>query len=143
MDDVFNGILVRGDSTGDVVFYGKGAGKLPTASAVVADIMDCVKHLAKRKYLDWTDGDASVVKPYQETSYPVYIRLSGNLPKQKISELVNTLFVNPREIVRSNAKPNEVAYAADDMTVEAQEKAMAALEENGIEVLSKIRISDL
>ncbi len=143
VDDVFNGILVRGDSTGDVVFYGKGAGKLPTASAVVADIMDCVKHLAKRKYLDWTDGDASVVKPYQETSYPVYIRLSGNLPKQKISELVNTLFVNPREIVRSNAKPNEVAYAADDMTVEAQEKAMAALEENGIEVLSKIRISDL
>ena len=143
VDDVFNGILVRGDSTGDVVFYGKGAGKLPTASAVVADIMDCVKHLAKRKYLDWADGDASVVKPYQETSYPVYIRLSGNLPKQKISELVNTLFVNPREIVRSNAKPNEVAYAADDMTVEAQEKAMAALEENGIEVLSKIRISDL
>ena len=143
VDDVFNGILVRGDSTGDVVFYGKGAGKLPTASAVVADIMDCVKHLAKRKYLDWTDGDASVVKPYQETSYPVYIRLSGNLPKQKISELVNTLFVNPREIVRSNAKPNEVAYAADDMTVEVQEKAMAALEENGIEVLSKIRISDL
>ena len=44
VDDVFNGIMVRGDSTGDVVFYGKGAGKLPTASAVVADVIDCVKH---------------------------------------------------------------------------------------------------
>lgn len=33
VDDVFNGIMVRGDATGDVVFYGKGAGKLPTASA--------------------------------------------------------------------------------------------------------------
>ena len=40
VDDVFNGILVRGDATGDVVFYGKGAGKLPTASAVVADVID-------------------------------------------------------------------------------------------------------
>ncbi len=41
VDDVFNGIMVRGDATGDVVFYGKGAGKLPTASAVVADVIDC------------------------------------------------------------------------------------------------------
>ena len=40
VDDVFNGIMVRGDSTGDVVFYGKGAGKMPTASAVVADVID-------------------------------------------------------------------------------------------------------
>ena len=39
IDDVFNGILVRGDATGDVVFYGKGAGKLPTASAVVSDMI--------------------------------------------------------------------------------------------------------
>ena len=53
VDDVFNGIMVRGDATGDVVFYGKGAGKLPTASAVVADVIDCVKHLKARKYLFW------------------------------------------------------------------------------------------
>ena len=52
VDDVFNGILVRGDATGDVVFYGKGAGKLPTASAVVADVIDCVRHLrSDRKIL--------------------------------------------------------------------------------------------
>ena len=43
VNDVFNAILVRGDATGDVVFYGKGAGKLPTASAVVADIVSAVK----------------------------------------------------------------------------------------------------
>lgn len=49
VDDVFNGIMVRGDSTGDIVFYGKGAGKLPTASAVVADVIDCVKHFKARK----------------------------------------------------------------------------------------------
>lgn len=44
VDDVFNAVLVRGDMLGDVVFYGKGAGKLPTASAVVADIIDALKN---------------------------------------------------------------------------------------------------
>ena len=53
VNDVFNGIMVRGDAIGDVVFYGRGAGKLPTASAVVADVIDEVKHLGARKYLFW------------------------------------------------------------------------------------------
>ena len=43
VDDVFNAVLMRGDMLGDVVFYGKGAGKLPTASAVVADVIDALK----------------------------------------------------------------------------------------------------
>mgnify|MGYP002226336047 FL=1 len=40
VNDVFNAVLMQGDMLGDVVFYGKGAGKLPTASAVVADVID-------------------------------------------------------------------------------------------------------
>jgi homoserine dehydrogenase len=44
VDDVFNGILVRGNAVGDVFFCGRGAGKGPTASAVVADIIECAKH---------------------------------------------------------------------------------------------------
>ncbi len=44
VDDVFNAILVRGNFLGDIMFYGKGAGKLPTASAVVSDVVDAVKH---------------------------------------------------------------------------------------------------
>ena len=143
VDDVFNGILVRGDSTGDVVFYGKGAGKLPTASAVVADIIDCVKHLKKIKYFDWADGDASLVKPYEETSFPVYLRLKTDISKQALTEKVQTLFPNAREIVRANAASDEYAFATEEMTVGAREKALAALEEGGVQVLSKIRISDL
>ncbi|MDD6284481.1 MAG: homoserine dehydrogenase [Firmicutes bacterium] len=56
VDDVFNAIMVRGDAIGDAVFYGRGAGKLPTASAVVADVIDCVKHVTARKYMSWEDG---------------------------------------------------------------------------------------
>lgn len=57
VDDVFNAIMVRGNATGDVMFYGKGAGKLPTASAVMADIIDCFKHIKARKNVFWEDGD--------------------------------------------------------------------------------------
>ncbi len=57
---VYNGIMVDGDAIGRVMFYGKGAGKLPTASAVVADVIDCAKHLDARKYLDWADSDTDI-----------------------------------------------------------------------------------
>ena len=56
VNGVNNAVTVIGDRTGAVLFYGKGAGKFPTASAVVADMMDCAKHLAARKYLGWEDG---------------------------------------------------------------------------------------
>ncbi len=142
VDDVFNGIMVRGDSTGDVVFYGKGAGKLPTASAVVADIMDCAKHLKRRKYLEWADGDGSIVKPYAETTYPVYIRVACE-DKQAAFQKAQELFANVSALVRANAGGNELAFVTDEMTVARQEKAVQALEEAGYQVLSKIRISDL
>lgn len=143
VDDVFNGILVRGDSTGDVVFYGKGAGKLPTASAVVADIIDCVKHLKARKYLHWTDGGEEIVKPYRQTAYPVYIRVQSDLSKQAVLDMVSALFKNARSILRTNASENEFAFVTDDMLVSEQENAITALEKNDIHVLSKIRIADL
>ena len=56
VDGVFNAIAVHGNAIGDVLFYGPGAGKLPTASAVVADVIDCVKHLHARKYISWGPG---------------------------------------------------------------------------------------
>ncbi len=61
VNDVFNAIMVRGDEVGDVMFYGRGAGKFPTASAVVGDVIDCVKHLAARKYLFWDEGSEDYV----------------------------------------------------------------------------------
>ncbi|MDR1131739.1 MAG: homoserine dehydrogenase, partial [Oscillospiraceae bacterium] len=53
VDGVMNGIVVHGNALGDTMFYGAGAGKRPTASAVVADVIDAVKHVKARKYLDW------------------------------------------------------------------------------------------
>lgn len=53
VNDVFNGIFVHGNVLGDAMFYGSGAGKLPTASAVVADVVDMVKHQNTNIYIDW------------------------------------------------------------------------------------------
>ena len=69
IDYEFNGIMVRGDCTGDVVFYGKGAGKLPTASAVVADVIDCCKHLKNKKVpLLGRRATAKNILPWEESS---------------------------------------------------------------------------
>ena len=56
VEDVFNAIMIRGNAVGDVMFYGRGAGKLPTASAVVGDMVDAVWHRSQRRRFDWADA---------------------------------------------------------------------------------------
>ncbi len=142
VDDVFNGILVRGDATGDVVFYGKGAGKLPTASAVVADIIDSVKHLKTRKYLYWDDGDASLVRPYEETVYPVMIRAASDDKASALSK-VSEYFDGVKQIVRADESEGVFAFTTSEISVKDADNAVAELEKSGVKVLSRIRISDL
>ena len=83
VNGVFNAIMVRGDQTGDVMFYGKGAGKEATASAVVADVIDCVKHIDARKYLYWEDGSPD----YVDNSYDETVRLYVRATSDNFSEL--------------------------------------------------------
>ena len=78
IDYEFNGIMVRGDCTGDVVFYGKGAGKLPTASAVCADIVDSCMHLKRRRFLYWADGDGKNIIDVKDSVFKMYLRLNGD-----------------------------------------------------------------
>lgn len=76
VEDVYNGILVMGDAIGEVMFYGRGAGKLPTASAVVADIIDAVRSKT-RKNINWDDGSEDAVAPVDSIPCVWYIR--GNI----------------------------------------------------------------
>lgn len=137
IDDVFNGILVRGDSTGDVVFYGKGAGKLPTASAVVADIVDCVKHISARKYLYWEDCNGENVQPYEESISAMYVRAYGDIKTAK------NIFGEISQLRRKNAEENEIAFTTSEMSVKEFNEKIAQLKENGVEVINTIRIGDL
>ncbi len=78
IDDVFNGILVKGDALGDVMFYGRGAGSLPTASAVVSDIIDIAKHKNKHIILGWSEGEEGYLRDANEQKFRYYVRLSGS-----------------------------------------------------------------
>ncbi|MCH5213252.1 MAG: homoserine dehydrogenase [Oscillospiraceae bacterium] len=74
IDDVMNGVLVTGDAVGEVMFYGPGAGKLPTASAVVADIVDSVIHRTARKGMAWIKADEDNTAPADEMKFRYFIR---------------------------------------------------------------------
>lgn len=58
---VFNAVCVRGNMLGDSMYYGKGAGKLPTASAVVSDVVDCARHQGKTIMCFWSRDEAKMV----------------------------------------------------------------------------------
>ncbi len=74
---VFNEIVVEGDAVGETMFYGRGAGKLPTASAVVADVIDCCKHRAARKYLYWGAPKDDMVVDFKQEKSAFYVRFAA------------------------------------------------------------------
>lgn len=75
---VFNGILVKGNAIGDVVFYGQGAGKLPTASAVVGDIIDIARNLNRNNNLTWDVVEENFVGNYLDMQNAYYVRLKAD-----------------------------------------------------------------
>ncbi len=72
--DVFNAIMLTGDNVGDVMLYGSGAGKLPTASAVVSDVIDIARGITENRRLDWEMGDSAYVTPLAETKTTCLVR---------------------------------------------------------------------
>ena len=109
VDDVFNGIMVRGDSVGDVVFVGRGAGKLPTASAVVADVIDEVKHLEARKYLFWGPNEPGHVRDHRLAPVSMLMRFTCEEDAGALVQIGRT-FGDVRMISIPDAPANEVAF---------------------------------
>lgn len=97
VSDVFNAVLVKAETTGDVLFYGKGAGKMPTASSVIADIIECAKSENNIKTVFWEDGAQSVFAGKDSSSEKYFIRadydVSAVVPgAEKIAE---NAFITP------------------------------------------------
>lgn len=135
IDYEFNGIMVRGDCTGDVVFYGKGAGKLPTASAVCADIVDCCMHLKTRRFLFWADGDGSNIIDVKDSVFRMYIRANGEGAAAKAEEIFGK--------IKTLEDGKRAAFLTEAMPMGEFEDKCKQLTESGVEVLSTIRIGDL
>ena len=139
IDYEFNGIMVRGDCTGDVVFYGKGAGKLPTASAVVADVIDCCKHLKTRKFLYWADGNGKNILPWEKSSRAMYVRANGS----DVAEKAEKVFGEVTVINKADTPADEKAFVVKAMPYSEFAEKVAQLEADGVSVLSSIRVADL
>ncbi len=93
ISDVFNGVLLNGNMVGDVMFYGPGAGKLPTASAVVADIIDIVSGkggaVKRPHFVNATSADLTV---FAEYACPRYIKIFGLYTLSEIKQMVGAHF---------------------------------------------------
>ena len=74
---VFNAIYVHGNMLGDSMYYGRGAGKLPTASAVVSDVVDCARHPGKTIMCFW-ENDNIKVENIEEDQGKFFVRVKND-----------------------------------------------------------------
>lgn len=143
VDDVFNGILVRGDATGDVVFYGKGAGKLPTASAVVADVIDCVRHLrSNRKILYWEDAKPDYVEPWDVTPQDVFVRVTGEGDSDSLFDRAQQVFPKAVRLIRRDEEPGEAGFTLPQIAEQELREKEPDLEKQGLRLANRVRIAD-
>lgn len=82
---VFNAIFVKGNVIGDIMFYGSGAGKLPTASAVVADLVDAVKHIDKNVVMHWYSKEMELL-PIEDVPAQMFVAFIGHGHQDLIEE---------------------------------------------------------
>ncbi len=81
VNDVFNAVFVHGNVLGDAMFYGSGAGKLPTASAVVADVVDEAKHLHRNIMTNWSSHPLKLMT-MDEVEGRFFVRVKGTTVEQ-------------------------------------------------------------
>ncbi len=139
VDGVYNAISVTGDGVGDVLFYGQGAGKLPTASAVVGDIIDCLKHKDRSLMISWEDcHEDGYVVAYKSVETSMYVRIiaeNADELKPSISEMFGKLTY----IERKNRPENELAFITPTM-IESEIDANLAILSHSAQIGSKIRL---
>ena len=112
IDDVFNGIMVRGSMLGDSLFYGKGAGKLPTASAVCADIIDAAKNPeAGAVPLCWTASDDNLSAEEIKTRLCIIAKADSDAANAAKKAAIQAVIQNGICAVITDADASEIKKA--------------------------------
>lgn len=132
VNDVFNAVFVHGNMLGDAMFYGSGAGKLPTASAVVGDVVDAAKHLHETIPTDWSNEPLEIL-PADEVSGRYFVRV-----KDATVESVEKSF-GEVQIVELDALPDEFAFITDTMKLGEYKEKIAGVDG---EIVAMIRVKD-
>ncbi len=131
VNDVFNACLVRGDMTGDILLYGKGAGSSATASAVVGDIIDCADNMDKRKFFGWKEEKENEVEPYLDVPVSLFVRVKKT---DKAKGTAEKLF----SCEKTEESADELAFITKE---EPEGRLREKLSASGLEVLSSIRVT--
>ncbi len=127
VNDVFNAVCVHGNMLGDSMYYGRGAGKLPTASAVVSDVVDCARHIGKVIMCFWDAQDVTLTN-IDQASRRFFVRVAQDQESKALQVFEGVSVIEA-------SVPGEFAFVTDEMTEkEFNQKA----EEVGI--ISRIRI---
>ena len=131
VNDVFNAVAVCGNTLGDTMFYGRGAGKLPTASAVVADVVECARHLQKTVGCLWEEGEAKVADfDSQEGRFFVRVLKKARADVEKVFGAVVPVVLD--------SALEEFAFVTESM----QEAEFEKCREQIFGFVKKIRIKD-
>ncbi len=130
--DVFNNIVINANAVGEASFYGPGAGKLPTASAVVSDIIECVRLPELDEPLMWQDSDNDIVIPREKGAFRFFIRA------KKTETIVSSL----SNLIEAEAYQNndEILFITNEIIEEDFEKAIDELKKSGETIYSTIRV---
>lgn len=116
VEDVFNAIVIRGSATGEVMFYGRGAGEMPTASACVSDVMEAMTRNPRVAVSGWSESDDGFTDP-QELETRFYLRIEGSLTDAAMA-------FGQVEVL---SEDGETAFLTDSITGSAAESQSASL----------------
>lgn len=131
VEDVFNAVMVHGNMVGDTMFYGPGAGKFPTASAVVADVIDAAKHTEARKYLGWENAGKDAIADMSEFTSRYYVRVEGEHARTAAAGVFGAVsFIEDKE---------EVAFITEEMKASEFEEKVKTLSEK-VNVMAQMRV---
>ena len=120
VDDVFNAVFVHGNMLDDAMFYGRGAGSLPTASAVAADIVDIVKHFGSHIAIEWAEEKVTL-GDYKEAEFKYFVRAKASAVEAEAA-------FGPIACIFIPGVTDEIAFVTESMSGAAYEEAAAKLD---------------
>ena len=134
VNGVFNAVFVKGNVSGDTMFYGSGAGKLPTAGAVISDVIEIVKNKEKNIMAFWTEEE-QVLTEHRETKRRFFVRMSGN--REDYEEKIKENFKEV-QFLKLDHVTNEFAFVTEKIKEGVYEEKAGAFSN----ILHMIRIED-
>ncbi len=132
IDGVFNGVMVHGDSVDDVMFYGRGAGKLPTASAVVADVIDTLRTAGEDRRIEWAEAGEKLVADCRSVAHRYMVRINGNAADAMAA--AEKLFGSIKPVTGANVSIFDGAFVTEEIPEQKLLDTVEKLRAAGVDV---------